>query len=157
MNLAAFAQSKPLRWFAVGALVTLFLAAGICTYFRISSAHDAVAYFEMSCSFHPVWKDLALRRIALGDSAATLTIRHPPPMTVHYGSFTEYEYEIGPPGTLSFTSLRIAAKDGKLMGAWAASCTWNHTFFEDANQIADREAAYAVASEHSSFRVQIEP
>jgi hypothetical protein len=145
MKLGQLAKSR-LRWIVGCAALAAIFVAGVSTYFGVRGQKDLVGYAEMSRGFHPVWKDLALRRIKAGDAAAELTVRHPPPVTVEYGNYAEYEFQIASPGYISLSSLRIIAKDGRLILAEAGSCTWDHTFFEIAGARSDQEAAYRRAT-----------
>jgi hypothetical protein len=47
------------------------LLAFLAWYFRIYSYRDARAYYFMSRECHPVWKDLAMRRIKPGTTLRT--------------------------------------------------------------------------------------
>jgi hypothetical protein len=107
---------------------------------------DLVGYIEMSREFHPVWKDLAIRRVRLGDSTEDLLRRYPAPMQVKYGPYVDFEYEVAPGGQISFCSLCITAKDGRLVSARAGSCTWEHVFFESKEEHPLIDAAYCDSS-----------
>jgi hypothetical protein len=38
------------------------------------------------------------------------------------------------PGVIDWTNIAVIAKDGQLVLAQAASCCWNHTFFDESSQ-----------------------
>lgn len=127
-----FFFSKWLRFTLAGLALIVFGLAATCVYFGVYSSQDVYGYRDMSSGhWHPVWKDLALRRIQLGDSADELKALHPPPMEVRYDNFVEYRYTVAPPGYISLSGLSVLAMDGKLIEASAGSCTWSHTFFRD--------------------------
>ena len=57
----------------------------------------------------------------------------PPHDTQSFGNFTALGYYPGGPlgpGELPFSALELIAKDGRLVRAWAASCTWDRKFFD---------------------------
>jgi hypothetical protein len=85
---------------------------------------DVTAYrMMMKEDFHPVWKDLALRRIKKGDSIASVLAKHRPWRREDFSPYTALYYE--PP----LYSLTILAKDGVLISAEAGSRCWHHVFF----------------------------
>lgn len=114
------------------------VAVALCLFFGIHSRRDLLAYRCMSAEhFHPVWKDLALRRIRKGDSVTEVIKRHPPLRLEECGPYTALLYHKG----LSFNCLQIIATKGVLIGARADSCCWEHVFFEGpAHEPAFRQA-----------------
>ena len=121
-------QRTWLRRCVVVTVLLLLCGTSACAFFRIHSRRDVIGFMEMSSGFHPAWWGLACRQFRAGDAANELIRRHPPPAIIEYGPYADYEYEICPEG-ISLSSLRVVAKDGRLIGAWAGSCTWEHTFF----------------------------
>ncbi|MEN6334891.1 MAG: hypothetical protein ABFE01_11565, partial [Phycisphaerales bacterium] len=114
---------------AAGFLVSSVLAVVLlCLFFGIHSRRDILAYRCMRAEhFHPVWKDLALRRIRKGDDLAEVVKRHPPVRLEECGPYTALLYH---KGVVSFNCLQIIATKDVLIGARADSCCWNHVFFE---------------------------
>ena len=151
-------RSRRLNLLTVVVFALLICVIGACAFFDINTFQDVRGYIEMRRGFHPVWKDLALRRVDTGDGTGNFLRKHPPPLVVEYGPFTDYEYEIPPRGYISFNTLRVTAIDGRLISARAGSCTWRHTFFADRLE-SDRailalldgstEKRYAFADAHS--------
>lgn len=114
---------------AAGFLVVLLLAgAFLCWFLGIRSREDLLAYRCMRAEhFHPVWKDLALRRIRKGDDLEETIRKYPPIRREDFGPYTALIYHRG---LLSFNTLQIIATDGVLIYARAGSCCWEHFFFE---------------------------
>ena len=120
------------RWFrisAIAAAVVALFVAGEAWYFRIYSYRDVKAYHYMHRECHPVWKDLALRRIKPGDDVEELIANTSPARIHRHGEYTTIYYQ----GGLSFTEVVVVARDGRLVWAEAVSCTWDHTFFDEMN------------------------
>lgn len=111
---------------ALALLVMLGLVCWTCSYFRISSLKDLVAYTQMRKECHPVWKDLAFRRLHAGQDLEE-AMRIAKPMRVEkQGEFVVLLYQ----EPMHFTGIAVVAKDDRLVSAMAASCTWQHTFFD---------------------------
>lgn len=91
-----------------------------------------MAYLGMAHECHPVWKKLALRQINAGDSAADFLMSNTPTSRLEFERYGVYGFVPGEEqGYLSFTGLRVIARDGRLIRAEAGSCTWDFTFFND--------------------------
>ncbi len=119
-------------WISAAAIL-LAILIGTSVFFGIYGWSDLTTYREIWRECHPIWKELALRKIVSGDSAASTTSRWPPIRTEHFGPYTTYWYsEAG-----SFTGLRVVAVGDRLVGADAGSCTWTHTFFFDEKERAN--------------------
>jgi hypothetical protein len=139
----------------VGGLLVVFLLVVVssCWFFGIHSTRDLRAYAAMADGdFHPVWKDLAWRRICKGDSVESLVQRHPPLRREDFGSYTQLYY------ARPFNSLVIVAKKGRLIHARAGSCTWEHIFFtapeeEAALGHAWTEYAHQLILEGQAYRI----
>lgn len=110
-----------------GILLLLAILAG--AYFRPWAWREYVAYYAMSRECHPVWSDLYWGRIQAGDDVESVILRTQPPVVERFGNYVALSYE-DPKAGLHFTGLRILARDGKLVGAAAWSCTWSRTFFD---------------------------
>jgi len=120
-------------------IVPLLAGVFLCWFLGIWSREDLVAYHWMRADhYHPVWKDLALRRIRKGDDLEETIRKHPPIRREDFGPYTALLYHRG---LLSFNTLQIIATDGVLIQASAASCCWRHTFFDSpAHEQAIRQA-----------------
>jgi hypothetical protein len=121
------------RWLCIflGVMASLAgLALLACWHWRIWSLQDFRAYQEVS--EYPIGRDLWLGYIAPGQSMEKIKEIAPPHRTHRFGPFTELTYYPGgppQPGGLPFSSLLVIARDGKLVHATAASCTWLRVFF----------------------------
>ncbi len=124
-------------WISAGTCLLATLL-GTCAYFGIYGWSDLAAYREISRECHPIWKELALRKIVSGDSATSTVRRWPPSRTEHFGPYTAYWYS----AVDSFTGLHMVAMGDRLVGARAGSCTWEHTFFWDEQERANIDSEY---------------
>ncbi len=119
------------------AVLVLFVA---CVFFRIGGPRDIRAYCGMIVECHPVWRQFALRRFGPGDSAQELLKRFPPAFRDDFGRYSVYWYNASKAG-LSYTNLRVVSRDGWLLRAEAASCTWEFSFFNTSDP--EFDGAYA--------------
>jgi hypothetical protein len=132
------------RWFLVpaGVLAILFLAAvAACWHHRIRSYKDYQVYGEVRR--YPMGEDLWFGRIHAGQDLAEFTAVYPTQRVEQLGPFTVLTYFSVwplPPKSIPFEALVIVARDGRLVSAGAASCTWQKEFFampaEDAASLA---------------------
>jgi hypothetical protein len=109
-------------------ILALMLGAG-AWYLHIFSFRDVRAYYGMSRECDPVWQELALRRIKPGNDVEELIARTSPARVIRHDEYTTILYHSG--GGICFTQVSVVAKEGRLISAVAASCTWDHTFFEE--------------------------
>ena len=125
------------RWVRVALVVACGLAALVvsaCWYLGIWGYGDLIAYGGMYMECHPVWKDLALRRVYSGQSVDELISLSDPPVVERHGRYVHVNYQNSPEfarseNALQLTGITIVAQDGKLVQAVAWSCAWSHTFF----------------------------
>ncbi len=118
--------------------ILALLVTSCCVLLGIGSKEDVFAYYFMVMEdFHPVWRALALRQFESGDELATLVAAYPPLLREDFSPYTMLTYE------QPFASLVVAARDDRLFYARAASCTWEHTFFEDIDESLSFDEAYA--------------
>jgi hypothetical protein len=118
------------KWVLTVAAAMLVALLATCAFFRISRPRDVMAYTEMALTFHPVWKQFALRRYAAGDSAEPFLQAFPPTRKWEFGRYGVYEFyphytERG----LYFAGFYVTTRDGKLLRAQAHSCEWQFDFF----------------------------
>jgi len=126
-------------------LVVVFL----CGWLGIRSRMDVMGYYAMMQGhYHPVWKDLAWRRIRKGDSVESLLQRHPPWRRLDYRRYTELRYGG------SFDGLAVWAKDGKLIAAAVGSRGWRHEFFTTPAEEKAVDAAYSAYIEQKMLEDQ---
>jgi hypothetical protein len=116
------------RWVKICACATAAILAGLAAlacYLDVHSGQDVIAYIGMSRECHPVWKDLALRRIQAGQSVAEVVRMAPPRHRHDWNDYTLLSYgDLG-----DFTGLAMLAEDQRLIFAQATSCCWQHEFF----------------------------
>jgi hypothetical protein len=116
------------RWGRTTICVVVVLLAVIisaASYLDIRSRKDVIAYIGMSQECHPVWKDLALKRIRAGQTVEDVNKTRKPQRSESWDRYTLLMYnDIG-----DFTGLVIVARDHKLIFAGASSCGWEHEFF----------------------------
>jgi len=109
------------------AAVALFLLI-LCQVAGIHSMSDVVAYRAMwRGHYHPIWKDLALRRIKKGDTVESVLRKRPMVYREDAGFYTSLAYftrGLGPRDVI------LIARDGKLVAAKARGNGWQHVFFE---------------------------
>ncbi len=122
---------RPMRRRLIRYVRTITITLAFCScvlwafasYFRISSFRDLVAYGGMAAECHPIWQELAFRRIQPGDNFRAALLAMPPDSQEQLGEYAFYDYGTG------FTSLRVYTKNEKVVAAGAGSCTWDYAFF----------------------------
>lgn len=116
------------RWFRVLRISIILLTVvgfAAATYFRVWSRHDYQIVRAMSRECHPIWKDLHWGRIRPGQDVAKLVAGSAPVRIERFGEFEWLRYNsIG-----DFTGVLIIARNGRIVGAAAGSCTWQREFF----------------------------
>ncbi len=123
-------------------VAAVLLGVFLCWFLGIHSKRDLLAYRGMRAEhFHPIWKDLALRRIRKGDDLAATIKKHPPLWQEQYGPYTVLCYHRG---GVAFNTLVIVATNDVLIYARAGSCCWDHVFFESPDHQAAIRQAYAL-------------
>jgi hypothetical protein len=126
--------------FDAAVVVLAVIAISACAFFKIRGTQDVYAYDAMMRgNFHPIWKDLAWRRIGKGDAMGSVVRKHKPLYREKYGRYTYLGYQ--PRG--SFDTLGLIAKDGQLIHARAGSCCWQHIFFDTPEEEQSLRQAYA--------------
>ena len=120
----------------------LVAIVGSCFFFYPSVSRAIQIRSALEQEIHVIWRDLESGKIGAGEPLDSVLALHP---TTHVEQFGDYAlvryYKDGDraPGTLSFSGLFLTAKDGRLLSATAASCTWSKEFF-DTMSAADQEA-----------------
>src|SRR5437868_3750984 len=107
-------------------LVIVAVTSAGAWYFGVWGRDDVMAYYGMSKECHPVWKDLAFRRVYYGQPVNEVIERTNPVCVTRHGRFVEIDYQ----EPFSFSGVQIVAVDGKVVRGWAASCAWDHKFFD---------------------------
>lgn len=130
-DVATRPHGRKLKRVVLGAAGTLgavlLLAFLVCRFLGIRSPEDVTAYRQMAREhYHPIWKDLALRRIKRGDDLEDLLGKHTPRRRGNAGPYAELVFTEGG----AYPGLTVMAKDGKLIAAVAGAATWHHVFFD---------------------------
>jgi hypothetical protein len=140
-------MNKSPRRYRVGVvLAALAGAAAVLAWWYLGKgdSRKRQIYEAMSRECHPVWRDLDAGRVCAGQAVEEVIGRTHPVRVEHFEDVTFLHYH---PGGLTFTGLTIVAKDGRLVSAGAASCTWDWTFF-DTWPAVERAAFYKRYCEH---------
>jgi hypothetical protein len=126
-------RQRWVRRMLISAVSAVVLLLGACWFFGVWRPRDITGYLIMSRECHPVWKDLALRRMRAGHSLENLIARTAPARVERFGRYAMVNYQSG----LALTGVTVVARDGRLVSGEAWSCTFHHTFF---NSLGDVEA-----------------
>jgi hypothetical protein len=108
---------------AVGGLVLLVF----CWTHRVWTVNEWRVYQAMDCECHPVWRDFHYGRIRGGDPVEEVIARSEPVRVERTDRWVVLKYH---GGGLCFTGLTAVAYDGRIVGAYAWSCTWLRQFFD---------------------------
>jgi len=145
-------------WLVVASSAILVLAAvAACWHHRIWSYKDYQVYGEIRR--YPMGEDLWFGRVHAGQDLAEFTAAYPTQRVEQLGPFTLLTYYSVwpmPPQSIPFEALGVVAKDGKLIAAGVASCTWKKEFFamppDDAATLgALYEQKWALQKEQENF------
>jgi hypothetical protein len=120
-----------MRWTFLAAI--LVVTIGSLAFFRIHRARDLDAYYLMIDQGHPIWKELAMRRVHQGDSAKDLLHRVPATSQVRFGRSALLLFESGG------VTCTIASRDEKIVSAWMWSSTSKFSFFETNDPVLDAD------------------
>jgi len=125
----------PAAWIlASHVLVITFL----CAFFDVRCLDDLKAYhYMMKQPPHPIWKDLALRRIRNGDDLAQALQEYPPTKREEYEPYTVLSYS--EPGSVD--SVQVIATGGVLVYAGASIWGREHVFFSNPMRLRQFEEA----------------
>jgi hypothetical protein len=123
------------RWVrrSLGTLLALTLAPlAVAAYCGVWSKDDFKAFVGMCTECHPVWRDLHWGRIRAGQDVEEVIAKTRPTKLERYGDFVDLHYfTTDRTDVLHFTGVRILARNGRLAGASAWSCTWHRSFFDE--------------------------
>ncbi len=114
----------------IGPAIVLTLA--LCLYFGIHSIWDIPAYYAMMKSdWHPIWKDLAFKRIAKGDDVEHIYKKYPPLYREVFPPYARLTYfKSG-----STPGYYLLAKNSKLIDAYAGDTEVHHVFFSTPDEV----------------------
>jgi hypothetical protein len=121
------------RWFWLAAPVIVAAVALLlfCWTHRVWSLGEWHVYQMMEKECHPVWRDFHFGRIQAGDPVDEVIDRTAPVRVDRNDRWTTLDYH---GGGLCFTGLTAVAYDGRLVFAYAWSCTWIRLFFDDLSE-----------------------
>jgi len=130
-------------WIWVGASLFAFATglSGFCWWHGVWSYDEWLVYRCMDGECHPAWRDFYESRITAGDNVHWVIANSHPSVVLREGRSVTLQYflDFDPfAGLPPFTGLVVEAQDGKLVCAYAYSCTWARQFFD----IAGNEAGY---------------
>lgn len=116
-------------------LVALVVAGGlgvvvVCWIYNFWSLEDWRVYREMDQNCHPAWQDYHFGRVRAGDPVDDVIARTQPSVVERKGRRVMLWYHTGADG-LHFTGMWAVAYDGRMVCAFAASCTWTRVFFDN--------------------------
>ena len=134
----------------VGLLALVGLLVAACTFFRVRRPGDVTQHSVMASEFPEIWRALAHRQFALGDSAEDLIQQCPPRKTEKFGAYAIYEYYAG---DLPMSGISVIAREGKLISARAGGCGLNYTFFETVDPELDKQ--YEVYARQKRKRLEM--
>lgn len=81
----------------------------------------------MAKECHPAWKDYNFDRIRAGDDVEAVIARTNPVKIERKGRWVILDYQ----ESGNFTYVSAAAYDGRMVIAYAGSCTWVRLFFDE--------------------------
>ncbi len=134
----------PAAWILAGWVV---VGVFLCVFFDVRCLDDVRAYrCMMKQSLHPIWKDLALRRIHNGSDLARTIRKHPPTKREEYRPYAAFFYS----NAGSYDTVRIIATRGVLVYADAygyntcsSHCVrWEYVFFSNPAHSQPMDDAY---------------
>jgi hypothetical protein len=114
-------------WLAVPVIMAGLGLFAFCRSHRVWSVNEWRVYQAMERECHPVWRDFHYGHIKAGDSVEEIIIRTEPVQIERTGRWVVLKYH---PEGLCFTGLTAVAYDGRMVGAYAWSCTWIRQFFD---------------------------
>ena len=132
-------QLRKRWWFwLTGAVVTGCLAVvTLCLSYRVWSFDGFRVYQAMANECHPAWRDFHSGRVRAGDPVEEVIARTQPVAVERKARWMVLTYDGG--GGLCFTGLTAAAYDGRMVCAYAYSCTWVRLFFDELTDEQSRE------------------
>ncbi|HEY7426744.1 MAG TPA: hypothetical protein VH682_21085 [Gemmataceae bacterium] len=117
-------------WTTVSVAVCCLGILACCWYWHVWSLKELRVYRAMAQECHPVWHELHFSRIRAGDPVEAVISSTKPVWVKRTGEWVVLKYEEEHPGALCFTGVTVVAYDGRLVGAYAWSCTWVRQFFD---------------------------
>lgn len=130
---------KRLSFWLTGAVVIGCLAVvTLCWSYRLWSFDGFRVYQAMANECHPAWRDFHYGRVRAGDPVEEVIARTQPMAVEQKGRWMVLTYDDSGEG-LRFTGLTAIAYDGRMVCAYAWSCTWVRLFFDELSDEQSRE------------------
>ncbi len=124
-------------WSAAPIVVAGLGLVAFCWWHNVWSRNEWLVYRAME-ECHPVWRDFLFSRINAGDNVNSVIAQTRPSVVENErGTVTLCWYQNYQEGQLQFTSVYAEARQGKLVCAYAGSCTWTRQFFDLTGREAD--------------------
>ena len=104
-----------------------------CATHNVWSRDEWLVYQCMEDECHPAWRDYYWSRVQAGDDVDDVIALTRPSRVILEGNRVELRYYQNydeSKGELYLTTLVAEARDGKMVSAYAASCTWTRQFFD---------------------------
>jgi hypothetical protein len=114
-------------WLAAPLLVGGPVLMAHCWSHRVWSVNQWRIYQAMERECHPAWRSFHYGRVGANDPVEEVIARTEPVRVERSGRWVVLKYQAGP---LCFTGLTAVAYDGRMVGAYAWSCTWVWQFFD---------------------------
>jgi hypothetical protein len=118
------------RWGYWLALPMLGAGLGLvmyCSTHRVWTIDQWRVYRAMEVECHPEWRDFHYGSVRAGELVEEVIGRTEPVSVERDGRWAVLKYHRS---GLCFTGITAAAYDGRMVGAYAWSCTWTRRFFD---------------------------
>jgi hypothetical protein len=127
-------------WFwLTGAVVAGCLTVlTLCWSYRVWSFEGWRVYHAMAAECHPAWRDFHYGRVRAGDPVEEVIARTHPVSVTRRGRWVGLSYQDNRRG-LCFGGMNAMAYDGRMVCAYAWSCTWLRLFFDELSDDQYRE------------------
>lgn len=114
------------RWLIRIGVAVLLVVLACCWTFHIWGLNDWRAFLGMNEECHPAWWKVHWGKVYPGQDMEKAIRLTGPVHVFRTGRYTEALFH----RPQSYTNLVITARDGKVIGAYAHSCTWGRVFFD---------------------------
>jgi hypothetical protein len=127
-------MTRAMKPFLVAGLLLVAMASLVflvaCRHFHVYSIRGWEVYCAMGHECHSSWADYNFCRIRAGDGVEEVIARTSPITIERKGRWVVLGYQS--PG--NFTGMTAAAYDGKMVIAYAWSCSWVRLFFDELDE-----------------------
>lgn len=123
------------RWWFSPFAFLLVAGVGLCAFcwrYNVWSRDEWLVFQLMDEECHPVWRDFYYAKIRPGDNVeAVIAETHPSELTRSGDSvILDYYRDYRPGQGMYFTVVTAEARGGRMVTAYAVSCTWTRQFFD---------------------------